>query len=201
MLKPNDFESVQEYGDFIPVELGGHVCKIMGVKETKSKKDKDMLEISLDIAEGNQIGYYAAQYKADSRTPKKWGCIVYQLIYDNDGNTNRGLKTFITAVEKSNPNFKVTWDDNFANGFKNKLVGGVFGREQYQDTKGELKFSTKCSSFKSVDIIKAGVEVPEDKLLAGYVPTGIPNAANSTASTIGNLSEFEEILGDGELPF
>lgn len=196
MVKPNNYDGVQEYGEFKPLELGGHICKIMSVEETKSGSGKDMLKIFLDIAEGEQANYYAEQYKTDSRVEKKWGCIVYQLVEDKDGNTNRGLKTFITSVEKSNKGFTVAWGDNFAACLKGKLVGGVFGREQYQNNKGELKFSTKCVNFRSVDAIKAGVEVPADKFL-----NGAKQAVLQTPGTISPLDGFEEIISDDELPF
>ena len=194
MVKPSNYDNVQEYGEFKPLELGGHICKIMSVEETKSSTGKDMLRIFLDIAEGEQANYYAEQYKADSRADKKWGCIVYQLTEDKDGNTNRGLKTFITSVEKSNKGFTVAWGDNFTTCLKGKVIGGVFGREQYQNSKGELKFTTKCVSFRSADTVRAGVDVPADKLLQGAAPTGI--------ATSGTPSEFEETaLATGELPF
>ena len=196
MVKPNNYDGTQEYGEFKPLELGGHVCKIMSVEETKSGSGKDMLKIFLDIAEGEQANYYAEQYKADSRADKKWGCIVYQLIEDKDGNTNRGLKTFITSVEKSNKGFTVAWGDNFTACLKGKLIGGIFGREQYQNSKGELKFATKCVSFRSVDTIRSGVEVPADKLL-----NGAKQAVLQTPGTISPLDGFEEIISDDELPF
>lgn len=194
MVKPSNYDNVQEYGEFKPLELGGHICKIMSVEETKSSTGKDMLKIFLDIAEGEQANYYAEQYKADSRADKKWGCIVYQLTEDKDGNTNRGLKTFITSVEKSNKGFTVAWGDNFTTCLKGKVIGGVFGREQYQNSKGELKFTTKCVSFRSADTVRAGVDVPADKLLQGAAPTGI--------ATSGIPSNFEEVtLATGDLPF
>ena len=197
MVKPNNYDGVQEYGEFKPLELGGHICKVMSVEETKSSTGKDMLKIFLDIAEGEQANYYAEQYKADSRADKKWGCIVYQLTEDKDGNTNRGLKTFITSVEKSNKGFTVAWGDNFTTCLKGKVIGGVFGREQYQNSKGELKFITKCVSFRSVDTVRAGVDVPADKLLSGVVQTGVQGTANTVIP-----SNFEEIaLATGDLPF
>lgn len=201
MQKPNDYDNVQAYGEFTPLKLGGHICKIMQVKETKSKAGKDMLEISLDIAEGDQKDYFAQQYKADTRENKKWGCTVYQLINDDKGNTGRGFKSFITSVENSNSGFNVLWGDKFAACFKCKLVGGVFGREQYLNQSGEKKFSTKCIQFRSAEAIRSGVEVPEDKLLpedgkysgypSGYTPT--PGADGFMNIPDGSIEE--------ELPF
>ena len=193
MQKPKNYDTVTEYGEFEPLELGGHICKIMNVEETKSSTGKDMLKISLDIAEGKQKDYYSKQYKADTRNPKKWGCIVYQLVEDNDGNTSRGLKTFIKAVAKSNPNFKEDeiWNDKFGEYFKGKLIGGVFGREQFKTQDGKLKWSTKCVNFRDVETIKRGVSVPEDKYLNGEQKSG----GNT------NFAASFDTFDDGDLPF
>lgn len=193
MKKPNNWETTQAYGTFEKLELGGHICEIKEVKETKSKNGKDMLVISLDIAEGAQKGYYAKLYRESTRENKKWGCVVYQLIEDNEGNTNKGLKTFIEAVKKSNPGFDENkiWDCADLNTiFKGKRVGGVFGREQYKNMNGELRWSTKCTQFRDIETIKKGVEVPEDKYLPGQ------NLAVKVDD-----SDFDEIISDDDLPF
>jgi fructose-bisphosphate aldolase class 1 len=192
MNMPTDYNTVAAYGDFTPLVLGGHVCKVMSVEETISSTQKAMLKINLDVAEGEQKDYYATLFRADTRENKKWGCIVYQLTNDSEGNTHRGLKTFITAVENSNSGFKVVWGDSFCQTLKGKLIGGVFGREQYENRDYELKFSTKCTQFRSVESIKKGVEVPEDKLLKGQKKQNV----SSTAS-----SDFTEIGTDDDLPF
>lgn len=192
MIKPADYDRVTAYGEFTPLELGGHICQIMGVEETTSSTGKDMLIISLDTAQQDkQPGYYMEQWKNDDRQDKKWGCRVFQLVLDKDGNTNRGLKTFITAVEKSNPGFQVQWGDGFAACFKGRLIGGVFGREQYQNSYGDLKWSTKCVQFRSVEAIQKGVDVPEDRYLNGHKPQQNP------AALFGELSDISE----SDLPF
>ena len=192
MKKPNNWENTQAYGEFEPLELGGHICKIMQVEETVSRNGKDMLVISLDIAEGPQKDYYAEQYRKNFKPDKKWGCVVYQLIEDADGNANRGFKTFVEAVGKSNPKFEESriWDTDDINPFfKGLLVGGVFGREQYKNQDGNLKWSTKCMQFRSVEDIKNGVEIPEDRYLKEDQKSGAFN-----------INEFEEFNED-DLPF
>lgn len=191
MKKPNNWENTQAFGDFEPLELGGHICKIMSVEETKSRKGKDMIKISLDIAEGEQAGYYAEQYRNDNRPDKKWGCIVHQLVEDDYGNTNKGFKTFVKAVEKSNADFDQDkiWDEHFCDYFKNKLIGGVFGREQYENSKGDLKWSTKCVQFRDVETIRKGVPIPTDKYL---------DTPNSQAHS---KNDFAEMPLDDDLPF
>lgn len=170
MQKPKDYDEVQEYGEYEKLELGGHVMKIIKIEETKSKSGNEMLMIYLDTDKSdNQPQFFKKRYDSDTREDKKWGCIVYQLTEDvQTGGTNRGLKTFITAVEKSNSSgFKVQWGDKFCECFKNKLVGGVFGREEYINKKGTPSWSTKLRSFRSVGAILDGVEIPEDKPLNG----------------------------------
>lgn len=186
MQKPQDFEQVQAYTGFTPLEAGGHICKIMNVEETKSQKgSRPMIVISIDTDKTDkQPSYFTEQYKSNTKPNKKWSnnAVARQLVFDADGNTNKGFKTFIEAVEKSNNGFKVAWGDGFANCFKGKLVGGVFGREEYMNNDtGECKFATKFQSFRTVEDIKNGVEVPKDKLLN---PSG------------GNSSNTPDIYGD-----
>lgn len=191
MQKPHDFETAQGYTDFEALELGGHICRIMSLEEVKSSLGKDMIKVSLDIAEGKQANYYSNQYKNNTKADKKWGCIVYQLVLDSEGNTNKGFKTFIDAVEKSNTGFVTQWGANFGDQFKGKLIGGVFGREQYKNANQELKFITKCMSFKTVEQIRKGVPVPKDKLLQGAQA----QAANSTPFVPTTYTD------DDDLPF
>ena len=129
MQKPQGYDNVQAFGSFVPLELGGHICVVKKVEETKTRgTNKDMLVIYIDThSTDKQPNYYTDSYKNDTREPKKWpiGGTVRQLVLDKDGNTSRGFKTFIEMVEQSNPGFKVQWGDNFCNCFKERLVGGV----------------------------------------------------------------------------
>lgn len=192
MKKPNDFETAREYGEYVPLELGGHYLKIVSVKETTSSTGKAMIKVAVDTAAADsQPGYFKKLFDADERVDKKWpnGAVVNQLVYDNDGNTNKGFKTFISAVEKSNPGFVVQWDEGFEKCFKGMFIGGVFGREEYISQKdGKPKFATKCMQFRSFEAITDGVEVPKDKLLP------------STQNTMSQEGGFGD-LDDADCPF
>lgn len=181
MNMPKDFNEAQGFSSFEQLTAGGHICKIMKVEETKSKAGRDMIVIYLDTDRtDSQPNYYSNAYKNDTRENKKWNnnAIVRQLVLDAEGNTNRGFKTFIDYVEKCNSGFKVVWGEKFCECLKGKLVGGVFGREEYlNDNTGETKFATKFQNFRTVDMIKKGVEVPKDKLLN-------PSGNNSYAGDI-----------------
>lgn len=190
MRKPNDFENVQAFGEFKPLPAGGYVCKIMNVQESASASGKPMIIISLDIAEGEYKDYYKESYRTDTRPDKKWGCRVFQLVYDNDNKTNRGFKTFCTAFEESN-NMKIAWGDTaqFEGCFKGKLIGGVFRREEYEKTDGTgTAWATRCFTFRSVETIRKGVELPQDKPLLNK-PSGGSDAFAVQGFADVNVSE------------
>jgi len=195
MEKPSGYDAVRAAGEYVPLELGGHILVIKQVEETKSSTKKDMLKIHLDTAPTDrQPGYYQKQFADDIRPEKKWGCTVYQLVYDNEGNTNRGLKTFITSVEKSNPGFAIQWGQNFTACLKNKEVGGVFGQEEYLNSNGEIKKSTKCFFFRSIEVIKSGVDAPKMREYKGNV------APAQRPGSDGFMNIPDDVM-DEELPF
>lgn len=194
MFKPKDFDKVQAYGDFKTLPEGGYVCKIMEVKETQSKAGREMITISLDIAEGEYTGFFAERWRNDTRDEKKWGAIVYQLTEDTQtGGTNRGFKTFITSVEESNNGFAVQWGDKFETCFKGKLVGCIFAKDEYIGTDGKAHSSVKPYSFRSADTIRKG-DYSMPKINAKTV---VP--ANSSVPM--DLSDFTEVVSNTVLPF
>lgn len=166
MQKPIGYDEAQavEFGSFEQLELGGHVCQIVKGEIVTTKTGKEALKLYLDIADGEQKGYFKKQYDKDTRQVKKWKCTFMQLT---DGNSTQYFKGLISAIEKSNPQFKWNWDEK---ALKNLLIGGVFGREQYQKNNGELAWYTKCVNVRSIEAILNGVEVPEDKYLDGGMP-------------------------------
>lgn len=196
MNKPQDFENVQAFEGYEKFEPGGHICRILQVSETESSTGhKPMIVVLLDAdVTDKQAGYWKRKFGSDQRVGKKYpnNATVRQLVYDADGNTNRGFKTFIEMVEKSNPGFQVQWGNNFAACFKNKLVGGVFGEEEYLDhNTGQSKFAVKFQNFKTVEEIKKGVEVPKKKLLN-------PGSSDNTFDSNGDL---QIDTSDSEMPF
>lgn len=172
MQKPKNYDNVQEYGEFQPLEIGGHILKILKVEETVSKKGRPMVKIHFDTAENDrQPNFFKKRYDSDTRAEKKWGGIVRQLTEDaKTGEAAPGFKTFTESVRKSNSSsFQLVWDDTFCERFKGRLVGGVFRREEFVIASGkragQKAFSTKCFVFRSVAAINEGVDPPKDKIL------------------------------------
>lgn len=203
MNKPQDFDKVQGYGEWTPLPAGGYVCRIMQVVETTSKNGAEMINISLDISEGEYANYFTNAYRNDTRQDKKWSCIAYQLTHDpvNPNTTNKGFKTFTTAVCESNSGFVIPWGNNFGPGFKGKTVGVIFRREEYEGTDGKTHFSTKPFQFRSADTIRSGkFTVPEDKLIDSRQSSGYPSP-NNRPPLPSDFSDFEEVIPDGDFPF
>lgn len=190
MIKPKDFENAKGFTGFEKLNAGGHICKIVNVEETKSRAGRDMIVIYLDTDKSDsQPNYFSNAYKNDTRENKKWNnnAIVRQLVLDVEGNTNRGFKTFIDMVEKCNAGFQVVWGDNFCGCLKNKLIGALFGEEEYLNNYGESKFACKFQAWRSIEEVKNGVDAPKKKLLNNDSTTG-----------------FDDITpeeNDGDLPF
>lgn len=193
MEKPRNYDNTQAYGDYEPLPPGGYECTVCKVEEVKSKKGKEMLNIWLDISRGEYRNYFKDAYKSDTRDDKKWGCIVYQLTNDNNGNCNRGLKSFISCIAASNPGFDEDsiWGDKFESCFKDLSVGGVFRREQYKNRSGKLRMSTKCFKFCPVQEAESQA-IPEDKLL-----DSAPSYMNNSGSALSEVSDDDYV----ELPF
>lgn len=162
MQKPNNFDNTRPAGEFTPVELGGHYMIIKQVKEMQTQAGQPMIVVYFDFAQNDkQAGYFAEKFKNDIRPEKKWpnNGTEYIMVNDQDGNCSRNFKGFCSSVEKSNPGFQTQWGDGFADCFKNKMVGGVFGEvtdfyNEKEFTKHELRW------FRSVDKI-ADAEIPK----------------------------------------
>jgi len=188
MQKPQGYDEAQAFtGENTALPAGGYICKIVQANETLSNSGKNMLVLLLDIAEGEYKDYFKTQFDrvVKNNPDAKWGGTYRQPTEGKSVNFFKGL---VTSIEVSN-NFVWPWGSKELN-LKGKLLGGIFGREQYQHMSGDLRFFTRCQAVRSVSTIREGnFQVPEDKLL-----TGVSAAPSSTGS-------FVEIDDDGDLPF
>lgn len=163
MQKPNNYADTQVGGDYIPVKLGGHTAIIKNVEETTSKTGKPMIKVSIDFDKSDvQPSYFMNSFKADIRPDKKWPfqATQYILSEDNSGACSKSFKSFITSVEKSN-NSECVWGDGFADWFKNKKVGVVFG-EVEEEYNGEVKLRRRIRFFCNYESAK-NANIPDVK--------------------------------------
>lgn len=172
MVLPNDYDKVEakEVGEFTSLTLGGHICKILDVREyTSELSGNTSLQVSVDIAEGEEFdGYFKKQYDANTLSERKWpsGAVKYLSLKPEQ---TAYLKGFITAVQHSNPSAKIVAEagkELDLEQFKNKKIVGVFGWEEYENDKKEVRVATKLLQFRSLDKLNE-IQIPDVKLLSG----------------------------------
>ena len=189
MNKPQGYDEAQAYtGDIETLELGGHVCKITDVSVEHTQNGSEYLAIYFDIAEGKQAGFYRRRFDEAVKNGKdaKWQGVYNQFT---QGNSTPFFKGMIENIEKSNPGYNFIATNFDEKSLIGKLFGGVFGREQYRGQDGKLRFATKCRSIRTVDKIREGVDIPEDKLL--------PTEENKNK----DIFDLENNQNDDDLPF
>lgn len=189
---------VVEYGEFAPLELGGHACIIRNADIYTGQTGNQSLRVQVDIdTTDKQAGFFQKQFDNDTRTEKKWSngaTKYYSLKEENLGM----LKAFTTAVENSNAGFKFDMDETK---LKGKRIAGVFGWEEYEKQDGTVGVTTKLTQIRSLDKLNE-IKIPRVKKLDNsYVDYEEYKNYKSTASA-------EEIFGSsivetdtGNLPF
>lgn len=149
MKKINDWENIKESSDFKRLEAGAYVCAIKAVEDVP---EKEYLKIYFDIVKGDDKGYFQKLYDSDTRKEKKWP-IAGTLIRSYKESVLSMFKGFITAVEKSNKNYK--WDFNEKSLIK-KYIGLIIGDEEYLTQKGAKRVRNYVASVRSLEAIEKG---------------------------------------------
>ena len=205
MIIPKNWNEIEakEVGEFNNLSLGGHICKILDIREyTSDISGNTSLKVSIDIAEGSEFdNYFKKQYDSNNLSERKWpsGAVKYLSLKEEQMTY---LKGFIKAVENSNPNFKTKIEEGKEldlEQFKNLKIVGVFGMEEYENDKKEVKTATKLVQFRSVDKLKE-IKIPKVKLIdntfVDYEEYMNKKQNNNVTKSVGT---FE--IKDEELPF
>jgi hypothetical protein len=190
IAKPKDWETAQAYtGDRGPqMTPGGHICKIVALRQETSKNGNPMIVVAFDIDEGSELdGFYKAKLKDQQKQNKdsKWQGVIRFLLYGKDSGTNPYFKGFVKSLEESNAGYHWDWDERSPAG---KKIGIVFREEEYmQET--QIRSSVKAWQVRSVQAILDGVPVPPKKLLETHAAQPFDPKAGFVA------------VDDDELPF
>ncbi len=194
----NNWENVKEAGgDFENLPAGGYVCEIKKVTEKKNKNNNGTrLEIWFEISEGEWRGFFERDWRNQAREDKYWHGQINQNI-PLDGSPKYEaqcsfFKSFINAIEDSNPGYHWAWDENT---LVNRRCGVIFGEQEKMSKRGNKYIATYASSIVSVAAIKEGkYKIPELKAL---------ETKDEPASTFsGDWSGGGQFSApDGDLPF
>lgn len=195
MVIPNNWNEIEakEAGDFMSLTLGGHICKILDVREYTSELTGNVsLKVSVDIDEKSEFdGYFRKQYDNNNLSEKKWpsGAVKYLSLKEEQAPY---LKGFITSVEKSN-NCKIKVEAGKKldlEQFKNLKIAGIFGLEEYRNDKGEIKTATKLTNFRSLDKLNE-IKIPKVKLISGEMVEYEEYQKNRNTSNSRELTDKE----------
>lgn len=198
MKQLNGYEQAQVYSDAERLPVGGYILKILDAKyqDNSANGYNDVIILSFDIEEGEQKGFFAANYKAQTGEDKKWKGTYRLRVPKDDGSEQdswamRRFKTVITNIEESNSGYHWNWDEQT---LKGKLIGALFNNKEYSFN-GRHGFFTNCHSLVTVEKIRSGkFEVPADTLLNNGQAPGNQNSTND-----GFMNIPDGI--DEELPF
>ena len=195
MKAVKDFDKV-DVSERKTLPIGGYVC-VINKAEVVEYDGKDggkieKLEISFDIAEGEQKDFYADDYRAQTAEDKKWRGKKQLYVPLDDGSekdewTKKTLKRFTNAVEDSNNGYHWDWDEKKLTG---KIVGIIFRNEEWEWNE-KSGWSVRPFGFTSADKIRNGeFKVPEDKPLK-----------NKSAAAVKKSPDVSFEIDDSDLPF
>lgn len=171
MRRLNGYEKAKVYSSQERLPIGGYVLKILDVKYLENQWG-DVIVLSFDIEEGEQKGFYVANYKTQAGEDKRWKGTYRLQVPKDDGSEEdewkqRKFKTTMVAFEESNTGYHWNWDEQT---LKGKLIGALFNNREYE-INGRHGFFTSCHSLVTTEKIRSGrFEIPADTLLKGNPP-------------------------------
>lgn len=174
------YNDAQASGEFTRLPAGGYIIKITKVQDEDQKK---YLSIVYDIAEGPEAGRYRNE-TADND-------FRHSFIRSYKEKALGMFKAFILAVDGANG---TNFNDRIEKGFpENELVGKIlgvlFGYEEYEANDGNIKERLYIARFLNVEQVRAGdFKIPELKKLPESQKTSAP------------ISGFTP-LSDADVPF
>lgn len=181
-MKPIEgWDLINEAGEFKRLPAGIYPVKLTKVVDVP---EKEYFEVCCDIVKGEYKDYFKTLVDSGLKDTSR-------SFRSYKTNALTFFKGFITAVEKSNPNYKWDWDEKKLEG---KLCIGVFGEEEYEDNEGNIRIATRLVEFRSFEAAKEGrIKVPELKKLP-------PKETTDTGITMNDAAKAMEISLD-DLPF
>jgi hypothetical protein len=174
--------NVDEASESKMIEPGGYICQILRVEDVEKK---EYLKIEFDIADGPDKDYF-------SDLASRLNFWTGNFIKSYKPKAESFFKSFLTAIERSNSNFKA---DNFSGNISDlegKFIGLTIGHEKYLKQNGDTGTRIYVDQTRSIDEIKKGnFKAPPVKIA--------DNLKNQPKDD--QLSDFIPLPDDGDCPF
>lgn len=167
--KPFDYDTtttLPENGGRQRLPKGGYVCKILSVQEETSRNNNPMLLISMDICEGEYMGFFADDYAAQTGD-KKWHFVYRLMIPTNKSKpyTIQLFKTFNTYLEESNQGWKFDWSADEKQ-YRGKIIGVLVNEREYELRDGNRGMATNIARIVKANTVRSGAyTLPNDVML------------------------------------
>ena len=193
-----DYDKVRVGGDFTALPGGGYVVCIKKAQMTTNSNNLPMVEVMIDVSEGDFAGYFQTLYKDrlmnDPNAKYPYNGILRITAVDENGNTKKNFKSFCTAVEKSNDMQLPRHDEAFLKALAGKYVGVLYQREEYEGNDGKTHWSTKPKWYRDVETIRSGrFTKPKDVPLEDTYGTGF----SDVSSAVNDMFGVEPTFTDG----
>lgn len=190
------WESTEEAGNFPKLEAGPQIVRILTVEDVE---DKRYIKFTFDIVGGKFDGLFKRQSESfkNGWPNQAIGYRSYKV------NAYPFLKSFVTALEKSNDgyNFKKTGGD--FKSFVGLRIVANFAYEQipFLDDEGEIIETLKVREWRSIEALNAGkIKVFEDvKELSDDEKDSLPATVGPTNEQLENFHDPQPDTDD--LPF
>lgn len=182
----DDWDAIQEAGEYEDPAPGAYIAVIRGVEDVE---EKEYLSIRWDFAEG---AYKGANQGTFDRAGF-WPSILRRSYKEK---ALRFFKSFKTSVEMSNKGWR--FDDRNVQGLVGKYFGVVLGEEEYRKNNGDIGKRLYVAQVRSCKAIQEGdFKIPELKRLEGR-----PAPAASIPASEPVSAGFSPVGDDdGDLPF
>lgn len=137
---------------------GNYVIVIKAVKYVQGAGGvSDKIEMAIDVAEGEQAGFFQNQFDASSDEDKKWKGKATIWMPDGSGSDSdkrsvRNFNAFAAYLANANPGYHWDWDETK---LKGKKIGAAF-RKEHNIIDGREVSYTSFAWFCDADDVRSG---------------------------------------------
>ena len=162
MKQFSGFKSEDRKSGFGQLPAGPYVAVIKAVRLEGEEPDQRLI-LRMDIAEGENTGYFLKRYKHDSEKGGKYDARYkgdFRIRIPNDENKNAlypesdkaNFNKCIYRIEESNPGYRWDWNEQ-------GLVGKLVGINMQEDEYNGFRF-TKIGQLEIADDVRKGIVQP-----------------------------------------
>lgn len=195
------FTETQESGQYLNIKPGAYVAKIIKVEDVT---EKQYIKVYFDLTDS--IKEYKDFFKKQQESltdPKKDWPYQATLYKSYKPTAYPFLKSFTTALEKSNPGYDFEKTDYDHTKWVNKLMVVVFGEEETEfidEETGLNVIQVRVQEVRSTIALQEGkIKTPERKLLSKE-KKAIVEDAEKTAATHKAIMEERTGKPETQLP-